>query len=287
MSDHYYKSLGSHSGVFEKKEMRIFIKKYEIWVFLILAPLANLAMTYASNNDLISYFTYTNGRFYVLLFLLLFIVLFTKGFNGILNLFRPMLKWKIKSKWYLFSLLFAFTIGVLTLLLRAIYDGNFEAMAFTLNVPTLKFSIFLLSWAFLGEVVWISYAVRVLSKITKPFYASQIIGIFWTLWWLPSVYINVGVIEDLPVWPLFLNMMGAAGMCAIVYDKTRSGLCVLLLQFMLNMSLILLPISPTGGGSSTYTMFAVIYFLTMLVFMYFMQPKINQQQMEVSGTLQQ
>lgn len=256
--------------------MIAFIKKYEIWVFLILAPVLNTVMTYASSKGLIGYFTYTNGRFYALMFLLLFIVMLTKGIQGVLDLFRPMLKWKIHPKWYLFSLLFAFTIGIFTLLLNAFYEGNIaDVFSFKLNVPTFKFSVFLLSWAFLGEVVWISYAVRELSKITKPFYASQIIGIVWTLWWLPSVYINVGVIEHLPVWPLFLNMMGAAGMCAIVYGKTKSGLCVLLIQYMLNMSLILLPISPVGGGSSTYTMYAVIYFLTMLGFMYFMPPKIN------------
>jgi hypothetical protein len=162
----------------------------------------------------------------------------------------------------------------LTLSFNSLYHGDVSFLSFKLNIPTFKFSLFLLSWAFLGEVVWISYAVRELSKITKPFYASQIIGVVWTLWWLPSVYINVGVIEDLPIWPLFLNMMGAAGMCAIVYGKTKSGLCVLVIQYMLNMSLILLPISP-GAGGSTYTIYAVTYFLTMLGFMYLMPPKIN------------
>lgn len=252
--------------------MIAFIKKYEIWVFLILAPILNTLMTYASNEGLISYFSYTNGRFYALLFLLLFIVLITKGIKGVIDLFRPMLNWKVHPKWYLFSLLFAFAIGIITLLLNGLYHGNTDIFSFKLNVPTFKFGLFLLTWAFLGEVVWISYAVRELSKITTPFFASQIIGIVWTIWWLPSVYINVGVIEDLPIWPLFLNMMGAAGMCAIVYGKTKSGICVLVIQYMLNMSLILLPISP-GAGNSTYTTYAVIYFLAMLVFMYFMGPK--------------
>ena len=251
--------------------MRSFIEKYEIWVFLILAPVTNTLMTYASSKGFISYFAYTNGRFYALLFLLLCVVLLTKGIRGVVDLFKPMLVWKINPKWYLFSLLFAATIAVLTLLLKALYNGNFST--FSLNVPTFKFSLYLLSWAFLGEVVWISYAVRELSKITKPFYASQIIGVFWTLWWLPSVYVNVGVIEGLPIWPLFLNMMGASGMCAIIYGKTKSGVCVLLLQFMLNMSLIMLPVSP-GAGIRTYSTFGVLYFLTMLVFMYFAPPKI-------------
>ncbi len=255
--------------------MREFIKKYEIWVFLILAPILNTCITYASSKGFISEFVYTHGRFYALLFLLFGIVNFTKGTEGILDLFRPMLKWKINPKWYLFSLLFAFTIAAFTLLLKDFYYGNDYSFSLKLNFPRLKLSFYILTWAFLGEVVWIGYAVRELSKITKPFYASQIIGIFWTLWWVPSVFINVGVIEGLPLWPLFLNMMGAAGMCTIVYERTKSGLCVLLLQYMLNMSLLLLPVSPTGGGIPTYSTFAVLYFLTMLGFMYFMSPKKN------------
>jgi len=231
----------------------------------------NGLMTYARSEELISYFGYTNGRFYALLFLLLFIVMLTKGFKGVLNLFRPMLKWKINPKWYLLSFVFAATLGLTTLLIKGLYTGSFSA--FSLNIPTLKFSFYLLTWAFLGEVVWISYAVRELSKITNPFYASQIIGVFWTLWWLPSVYVNVGVIENLPILPLFFNMMGASGMCAIIYAQTKSGVCVLLLQYMLNMSLIILPISP-GSGVLTYSTFGILYFLVMLAFMYFSRPKL-------------
>ncbi|WP_405410946.1 hypothetical protein [Maribacter sp. Asnod1-A12] len=250
------------------------MKKYEIWVFLLLAPLLNTVITYASSKGYIDFFPYTNGRFYALFFLLLFIVKITKGNEGIKCLFRPMRNWRVHPKWYVFSLLFAFTIGVLTLAIKALYHGDMSFLSFDLYIPTLKFTLFLLSWAFLGEVVWIGYAVRELSKIISPFYASQIIGFVWTLWWLPSVYINVGVIEDLPVWPLLVNMMGAAGMCTIVYAKTKSGLCVLIIQSMLNMSLVLLPISP-DAGDYTYTIFAVLYFVIMLGFMYFMPPKLN------------
>ena len=258
-----------------------FLKKYEIWVFLTLAPLLNFVITYAKSKGIIEFFPYTNGRFYALFFLLVFIVKITKGNEGIKNLFRPMVVWKIHPKWYLFSLLFAFTIGLITLSIKAIYHNDISFLQFQLYIPTLKFTLFLLSWAFLGEVVWIGYAVRVLSKKINPFLATQIIGFVWSLWWLPSVYINVGVIEDLPVWPLFLNMMGAAGMCAIVYSKTKSGICVLVIQSMLNMSLVLLPISP-DAGDYTYTIFAVLYFLIMLVFMYFMPLHIHSEPKKVS-----
>lgn len=252
--------------------MRKLIIKYEIWIFLILAPIVNTFITYINSKGIIKGFVYTHGRFYVLLFLLVCIVKFTKGTEGVKDMFRPMLKWKINPKWYVFSLLFSLTVASIALLLKAHYYENDFSSVFKIHFPPLKNSIILLTWAFMGEVVWVSYAVRELSKKMKPFYASQIIGVFWTLWWLPSVFINTGVILDLPVWPLLLNMMGAAGMCAIIYGKTKSGICVWLLQYMMNMSVLILPVSPAIGGIPTYSTYATIYFLAMLGFMLFMNP---------------
>lgn len=242
-------------------------------MFLAIAPLLNTWITHARSNGFLSGFLYDHGRFYALLFLLFCIVSFTKGTEGVIELFRPMLKWKVDPRWYAFSFLFSLLIAAFTLLLKSFYYGEESSFSLAISVPSITTSFVILTWAFLGEVVWISYAVHELSKTMSAFHASQIIGVFWTLWWLPSVYINVGVIEGLPIWPLFLNMMGAAGMCAIVYEKTRSGLCVLVLQYMLNMSLLLLPVSPTAGGIPTYSTFAVLYFLAMLSLMYFMSPE--------------
>lgn len=38
-------------------------------------------------------------------------------------------------------------------------------------------------------------------------------------------------------------MLGIAGMCSIVYRHSKSGICVLLLQYLLNLSLIGLSVS--------------------------------------------
>lgn len=250
--------------------MRDFIKKYSIWIFLVLAPVINTLITYANSKGIIYGFVYTHGRFYALMLLLICVVMITKGTEGLKDVFRPMLKWKVNPKWYLFALLFSLTIAAFTLLLKGFYYGSDYSSLFIFNFPPFKNSFTLLTWAFMGEVVWVSYAIRELSKTTKPLYASQIIGFFWALWWIPSIYINEGVILDLPFWPVFLNMMGAAGMCAVIYEKTKSGICVWILQWMVNMSILILPISPTLGGIPTYSAFAVLYFLTMLGFMYFM-----------------
>lgn len=256
--------------------MSDFIRKYEIWIFLILAPILNLILTYLNSIGVMPGFIYTHGRFYALMLLLIGIVRFSKGNIGLKEVFKPMLNWKIHPKWYLFSLFFALTIASITIFIKETYLGNGYSMPYKINfsATTLRNSFFLLTWAFVGEVVWVSYSVRELSKRTSPFISSQIVGIFWTLWWVPAVYIDVGVINQLPIWALLLNMMGAAGMCAFIYAKTKSGICVWLLQYMLNMSLILMPVSPAVGGFTTYSTFSILYFLTMLGFMYFLyRPK--------------
>ena len=255
--------------------MKDFIKKYEIWIFLVLAPLLNTFITYINSKEIITGFVYTHGRFYALMLLLICVVKIAKGTEGIKEVFNPMLNWKINPKWYLFSLFFSLTICAFALLLKSYYYDIEYLSLLKFNFPSLRNSFFLLTWAFIGEVVWVSYAIRELTKTIKPFFASQIVGFVWALWWVPSVYINEGVIIDLPLWPLFLNMMGAAGMCAIVYAQTKSGICVWILQWMVNMSILILPVSPTIGGITTYATYASLYFLAMLVFMYFMNPKIK------------
>jgi len=255
--------------------MKKFIKEYEIWIFLVLAPLFNTIFVYSKIQGLIPDFAYSHGRFYLLLLLLLFIVRYTKGKKGIKDIFKPMKNWKINPVWYLFSFLFALTIGSITLLIKSFYTDTDYASMYVINIPLLKQTFNILVWAFVGEVVWVSYSVRELAKKTSLFYASQIVGVFWTLWWIPVVYLNVSVITDLPVWALLLNMMGAAGMCAYVYGNTKSGTCVWVLQFMLNMSLVILPVSPAVGGAATYTIFSILYFFTMLGFMYFMNTEMK------------
>lgn len=250
--------------------MKDFIKKNEIWIFLVLAPITHTLFVLIRREGYIQGFVYTHGRFFLLLFLLIGIVLYTRGSQGVKDMFRPMLQWKINPFWYLFSLLFALTIAVLTLVIKTYYNDIelLSVLQLDFAATSLWGSFIILIWAFMGEVVWVSYCLRELAKTVNPFFAILIVGLVWTLWWIPAVYLDEGVIPDFPVWPLLLGMTGAAGMCAVVYSETKSGICVWILQFMMNMSLILLPVSPKIGGIFTYKIYAVLYFTVMLLFVY-------------------
>ena len=254
--------------------MREFIRKHELWVFLVFGPVINAFYVYARAEGFIPKAIYNNGRFCLLLFFLMCLVKYTRGNDGIKDIFRPMLHWRVHPKWYLFSLLFAFVIGAFTLLLKGFYSGE-EYSSFLkvdFGVLSMRGVVALFVWAFLGEVVWVSYCIRELSKIIKPFYASQIIGFVWTVWWIPIIILGEGVLPGIPIVSLGIFMLGIAGMCTVVYRYTKSGICVLILQFALNISLNALSISPSTGGVTTFTAFAIVYFVTMLGFMYFMNP---------------
>lgn len=245
--------------------MRDFIRKHELWIFLAFGSVINAFYVYARAEGFIPKAIYNNGRFCLLLFFLMCLLK---------DIFSSMLNWKVNPKWYLFSLLFAFIVGAFTLLLKGVYSGE-EHTSFLkvdFGVLSMRSVVALFVWAFLGEVVWISYCIRELSKIIKPFYASQIIGLIWTLWWIPIIILNEGVLPGIPIPSLGIFMLGIAGMYTVVYKYTKSGICILILQFALNISLNALSISPSTGGVVTFTAFAIVYFLTMLGFMCFMNP---------------
>ena len=132
--------------------MKDFIKKHDIWIFLVLAPVLNTIMTYVNSKEIIYGFVYTHGRFYALMLLLICIVMFSKGTKGIKDVFKPMLTWKIHPKWYVFSLLFSLTIASFTLLLKSFYYGSEYSSLFKINFPGFRSSFVLLTWAFMGEV---------------------------------------------------------------------------------------------------------------------------------------
>jgi hypothetical protein len=263
------------------KKLRNFISTYEIWIFLLFAPLTSAFFVYGIHLHIIPGRLYIHGRFFLLLFLLMAMVKFTRGNSGLKDLFSPMLVWKIPLKWYLFAFFFAASIACLALCLKAFYlGGDFSVFALNFaSVSNIYFTLNMILFALVGEVVWVSFAVRKLSKTMNPFYASQIVGLVWGLWWTPIVMFNVGVIEDLPILALIINMMAAAGMCAFVYGQTKSGVCVWVLQIMLNASCVTFPVSP-GSGIPVYWTFSIVYFLVMLGFMLFFK-RVNKQEYQV------
>lgn len=241
--------------------MRLLVQRYEVWVFLCLVVLANALFVWGIAAGLLPRGLYNYGRFLLLGGTLVVVVLIARGSAGVIDLARPLGRWRIDPRWYLFGLLWGAAMASSVLLLMKPFGGgglSLEALRLgPLAHPGVLLSIFVGS--LIGEVVWIGYALTRLAPRMGYFAASQIVGVVWALWWFPMVLLNVGVIPGLPLGALVINQAGVAAICALVYAHTRSGLAVLVTQLSFNLAIIVFPVTPVVAGVRTYWVFAVLY----------------------------
>lgn len=243
------------------------IRRNEVWIALGLIVIANALFVGGIASGVLPERLYYKGRFLLLGLTLGIVVLAGSGIGGVMDLLRPMLRWKIAPWWYLLAFTWAAFISVLVLLGKGVLAGApFSELSADLSFvlqPSVMKTIFL--GAFVGEIVWVSYAIRKLSARFTPFVGSQIVGTVWTLWWMPMVILNIGVIPDLPPAALLVSMLGIAAMCSFIYFHTKSGIAVLILQIMVNSSALIFPVIPTTGGTGTFVAHAIVYYVCVLL----------------------
>lgn len=255
--------------------MMSLLRKYEVWWFLGLIVAVNAVFVSGIGFQILPENLYQLGRFALLAGILGGIVMITRGTVGIMDLLRPMGQWRRAPIWYLFAFLWnpilcLLILGVLYIL-RPNEMPNF-APDFVIAANPYVIRTVLIS-SFIGEIVWISYAIRRLSTSFTPYISAVIVGLAWTCWWLPMVFYNIGIVPDLPVGALVFNQVGIAVMCAFVYMHTKSGLLVLCLQLTFNFTILVLPVTPAVGGITTYWVFAVTYFIAASLLFVFFGPK--------------
>jgi hypothetical protein len=255
--------------------IREFVRRHEVVIALSLIVVINAIFVGEIAGEIIPERFYYKGRFLLLASALGIVVLTGSGLKGIIDLLRPMTRWRISPLWYLLAFTWPALIAVAVLTGKGMFTGKvFTEVAFDFSVirnPNVVRAILL--GAFVGEIVWVSYAIRSLYGKFTPFVGSQIVGTVWTLWWLPMVILNVGVIPGLPPLALWLSMLGIAAMCSFVYTKTKSGLAVLVLQIMVNSSALILPVIPTTGGVPTFVAYSAVYYLCVLLLYLFFGPR--------------
>jgi len=237
----------------------------EIWIFLCLIVMVNVAFVSGIHFGILPDRLYMLGRFALLGGTLGAVVLTFRGWAGVMELLRPMLVWRVSPGWFLLAVAWAPSLCILFLLGKSWLTGthvlvpNYETVA----MPKIMITVIIAS--FVGEIVWVSYAIGRLSKRFTTVVACLIVGTFWTAWWVPIVILEIGVIPDLPIGGLWVSMLGVASICGFIYAKTRSGLVVLLLQITFNSSLLVFPVTPTSGGVPTFWAFSVFYLAVALL----------------------
>lgn len=255
--------------------MMSLLRKYEVWVFLGLIVVINGLFVSGIAFEILPKSLYQYGRFALLAGVLGGIVILARGWAGIVDLLRPMLEWRRPLGWYLFAILWNPLICLA--IIAVIYMVNRDAMPdfsphFGIAARPSVIKTVLIS-SFVGEIVWISYAIRRLSSQFTPFVSAMIVGLVWTGWWTPMAIYNFGIIPNLPLGGLLINQVGVAAMCTFVYMHTKSGFLVLCLQVMFNTTILVLPMTPNVGGVATYWIFAIVYFSAALLLFIVFGPK--------------
>lgn len=241
------------------------LRNAEVWIFLCLIVLVNVAFVCGIHYELLSHRFYVLGRFALLGGTLATVVMTFRGWSGVMDLLRPMLVWRVSPAWFLFALAWAPTLCVVFLLNKGWFTGTHALLPNFETVAMPKIMITVLIASFVGEIVWVSYAIGKLSKRFTTLVACLIVGTFWTAWWTPIVILKIGVIPELPIGGLLVSMWGVAAICGFVYAKTRSGLVVLVLQATFNSSLLVFPVTPTTGGIPTFWAFSAFYLIVGLL----------------------
>lgn len=255
--------------------MRELIRRYEVWVALSAILSVNALFVGAIASDVLPKGLYTHGRFLLLGFTLFGVIFICRGWHGVRDVLVPMIRWRQAPIWYLLAISWGSLISVVVLLFKGAINGNgiFEV---TVNLDMVRgrsIQLTLFLGSFIGEIVWVSYAIRRLATRFTVFVSAMIVGVVWTCWWLPMVYYGYGVVEGLPPVALLINQSGVAAMCAFMYWHTKSGIIVLLMQMMFNAAILVFPVAPTSGGLTTYWIFAIVYFFSALMLFLVFGPK--------------
>lgn len=239
----------------------------EIWAVLSLIVLSNVAMVLAVSEGWVRAGIYIFGRFFLLAAVLAFGVFLFRGWKAPFALLKPMLVWRINPLWILFAISWPQVLGAMVVLGKGLLLGTglAEFDKVTLDVAFHKhiFPNIVIS-AFVGEIVWVGYAIGRLRNQMTTAVAAMVVGLFWASWWAPVVIYGVGVIPGIPLPGLYLSQTAVAVMCGFIYAQTRSGWVVLSLQISANCSFLIFPVAPESGGLPTYLAHGLIYFCASL-----------------------
>jgi membrane protease YdiL (CAAX protease family) len=257
------------------KLVKLVKSKYGIWSFLLCALIVQVIFVYCAANGYFFDRIYETGRFYCLLILAVAFSSIRFGRQGVLNLVKPMFVWRVAFRWYLFAIFWLAVFSITILFFKNILNGDvFKPIPLSLSIFN-NFSLLkgIAINSIVEEIVWVGLVLTVLQKKFSVFISSQILAVFWFLWWVPVILYGRSVIPDLPLSILWFHYLGIAATCAWVYYFTKSGLIVALMQMLTNALSLIVPILPHLSDFNTYVVFIVGKFLFAVLLFVIFGPK--------------
>ena len=247
--------------------MKIFKSYNLVWIFLAIVLVVQSLFVYGVANGILPSGYYASGRFYLLLMLAIGFTLFTGGVSAVTSLFRPLLVWKVSPWWYLSAVFWLVIFAIAVLFVKNLVIGEgVKAIPLTFGIFS-NFGLLkgIVVTSIIEEIVWVGLVLTLLQKKFSWFVSSQILAVFWYLWWLPVIMYGKGVVPDLPLSILWFHYLVIAATCAWVYYFTKSGLVVALMQMLTSTVSLIVPILPHLSDMPTYITFIIGKFLVVVL----------------------
>ncbi|MEA5451871.1 type II CAAX endopeptidase family protein [Leptolyngbya sp. CCNP1308] len=169
-----------------------------------------------------------------------------RGKTGVQNLLKGLLKWRVGLVWYLVAVLGPIAILVAGQVLTKLMDLTGASAA----VPSHPFlfvtavlTVILSNTS--EEIGWRGFALPHLQKRHNALSATLIVGLLWSLWHLPLVFLTGNPMAQSPlVW--FISIVASSFVYTWLYNSTQGSLLlVALFHSALNIFGALIPgVSP-------------------------------------------
>lgn len=188
-----------------------------------------------------------------------------EGAAGVRALLRPLLKWEVGARWYLFALTYIAAIKLVVAMLHRVATGEWPRFG---DTPVyLMVAAALISTVSFGqsgeEVGWRGYALPRMAARLGLGPASVVLGVIWAAWHLPLFFIPGASIFG-QSFPLYLLQVTALSVTvAWLWRRTgQSLLLTMLLHAAVNNTKDIVPSAVTGPSDPLALSSSLVGWLT-------------------------
>lgn len=183
----------------------------------------------------------------------IFLTQFFEGKEGLRKLFLSAINIKIGFSPLIIIIAYAILIGSLQLILYTLLGGSFDFSQYIKQLPTI---LPLIIFGPLSEEFgWRGFLQKRINLEFSPISGSVIIGVVWSLWYLPLFYM-IGTSQhdfNIPFFPFIISIISSSFVYTYLYIKTNGNLFSAILLHWL-FTYILQVISSQISRTATYNL---------------------------------
>jgi len=214
-------------------------------------------------------FAHAIFRFHVFgpLFFSMAITAYLDRWPGLIKLFSSFFHWKVPAKWYLLAFTWKFILGYLGMMLVSVlaiapWPGWYVPDFMSALIGNI---VFIVGIAVVEETSWIRFSFTRMQERYTALVSAIIVGLCWGLWYLPMMLIGEGVPDGIPWFAFLFSMFSLTTLLGWVYNTTRSGTILLIMQIISNCAFVFIPMLPMTTNNPAYIEAFVVWFLLVAI----------------------